>query len=130
MWSLMVCLAWLLVARSSFFHSSSEAVSIPVLSSIGSLCLTSQMRIPGCGSFSRNLRAMDATPYPSSTLTVSRGQCIFCPFMVLLFYRKISTSRIPLIYSVHTLLTPILTTIATSFYNNKQILLYLFILLF
>src|SRR5882762_9504596 len=68
--------------------------------------------------------------YLSSTLTVSRGQCTFCPFMVLLFYRKISTSRIPLIYSMHISLTPILTTIATSFYNNKRMLSYLFILLF
>ena len=54
----------------------------------------------------------------------------FCLFMVLLFYRKISTSWIPLIYSMHTLLTPILTTIAMGFHNNKRILLYLFILSF
>ena len=67
--------------------------------------------------------------YLSSTLTVSWGQRTFCPFMVLLFYRKISTSRIPLIYSVHISLTPILTTIAMSFYNNKRMLSYLFILL-
>jgi hypothetical protein len=54
-------------------------------------------------------------------------KCTFSPFMVLLFYQKISTLRITLIHSMHTLLTPILTTIATSFYNNKQILSYLII---
>src|ERR1700720_4287523 len=43
--SLMVCWAWLLVMHSSFFHLSSDAISIPVLSSIGSLHLTNQMRM-------------------------------------------------------------------------------------
>jgi hypothetical protein len=38
--------------------------------------------------------------------------------MVLLFYWKISTLWIPLIYSMHTLLTPILTTITTNEYYN------------
>ena len=50
----------------------------------------------------------------------------FCPFMVLLFYRTISTSWIPLIYSMHTLLY-LIPILAMNFYNNKWILSYLFI---
>src|SRR6266436_2991001 len=83
-----------------FFNLSSEAVSIPVLLSIGSLHLTNQMRILGCGvqpEFEGNGCCMLSIIYLDCVMRATHLLPIYG-----LFYWKISTSQILLIYSMYT----------------------------